>query len=107
MHYCLIEEKLGETKIIKGKDVRAFSVQRTRLYRSLEQAIDHAGRKRLTRERSRKKMECSDFSAFDSVALMTPLTTPMLMFTRFICALTTPLMTPTLSLVKASLNSTS
>ena len=59
MHYCLIEEKLGETKIIKGKDVRAFSVQRTRLYRSLEQAIDldHAGRKRLTRKRSRKKME--------------------------------------------------
>ena len=47
MHFCLIEEKLGETKIIKGKDVRAFSVQRTRLYRRLEQAIDldHAGRK--------------------------------------------------------------
>ena len=57
MHYCLIEEKLGETKIIKEKDVHAFSVQRTRLYRSLEQAMDHAGRKRLTRKRSRKKME--------------------------------------------------
>ena len=74
----------------KRKDVGAFSIQRTHLSRSLEQAIDHAERKRRR----------SDFSDSDSVALRTPLT----------AKLTTPTPTPTqtLSLVKtSSLNSIS
>ena len=67
----------------KRKDVSRF-LNSADPSRSLEQAIDHAERKRRR----------SDFSASDSVALMTPLTTP------------TP--TQTLSVVKtSSLNSTS
>ena len=44
----------------------------------------------------------SDSSDSDSMALMTPLTTPIVDFHLVISALTTPLTTPTPSLVKTS-----
>ena len=50
-----------------------------------------------------KKGEHSDSSDSDSVALMTPLTTPIFDFHQVISALTTPLTTPTPLLVKTSL----
>ena len=52
-----------------------------------------------------RKWKRSDSSDSDSVALMTPLTTPMFDFHSVISALTTPLTTPTptSSLVKTSL----
>ena len=50
-----------------------------------------------------RKWKRSDSSDSDSVALMTPLTTPIFDFHQVISALTTPLTTPTPSLVKTSL----
>ena len=62
-----------------------------------------AERKRRSRKRSRKKWKRSDSSDSDSVALMTPLTTPIFDVHYVISALTTLLTTPTPSLVKTSL----
>ena len=55
--------------------------------------------------RVRRKWKCSDSSNSDSVALVTPLTTPIFDFHKVISTLTTPLMIPTLTLwlVKTSL----
>ena len=55
--------------------------------------------------RVRRKWKCSDSSNSDSVALVTPLTTPIFYFHKVISTLTTPLMIPTLTLwlVKTSL----
>ena len=50
-----------------------------------------------------RKWKHSDSSDSDSVALMTPLITPIFDFHQVISALTTPLTTPTPSLVKTSL----
>ena len=50
-----------------------------------------------------RKWKRSDSSDSDSVALMTPLITPIFYFHQVISALTTPLTTPTPSLVKTSL----
>ena len=50
-----------------------------------------------------RKWKGSDSSDSDSVALMTPLTTPIFDFHKVISALTTPFTTPTPSLVKTSL----
>ena len=63
-------------------------------------------RKRRSRNRSRKKWNRSDSSDSDSVALMTPLATPIFDFRQVISALVTPLSTltptptPTPSLVR-------
>ena len=56
-----------------------------------------------------RKWKRSDSSDSDSVALMTPLTTPIFDFHQVISALTTPLTTPTptRSLVKTSLKASS
>ena len=50
-----------------------------------------------------RKWKRSDSSDPDSVALMTPLTTPIFDFHNVISALTIPIPTPTPSLVKTSL----
>ena len=59
--------------------------------------------KRRSRKQSRKKWKRSDSSDSDSVALMTPLTTPIFDFHLVIRAVTTSLRTPTPLLVKTSL----
>ena len=54
---------------------------------------------------SLKKWEHSDSSDSDSIALLTPLMTPIFYFHKVISALMAPLTTPTLSVLKASLKS--
>jgi len=60
-------------------------------------------RKRRSHKHNRKKWKCSDSCDSDSVALTTPLTTPLCDLHKIASALTTPITTPTPSLVKTSL----